>query len=107
MKPKLTRHASIRAQQRGFPVLAIGKIQEYGTVEYDYRKGTNLICLRDQAKEELCKELRRERDERDQALKVLESCSHPYLIEADEGTVITCGHHFRKRKHQHRRGRRR
>lgn len=87
MKPgKISKHASVRMTQRGIPLLALEKLLEYGTYEYDHHGG-KIVYLSSSGKNRLSKIL---------APSQIDRWANMYAVLDVWDEVITVGHRTRR-----------
>ena len=87
-----TDHARIRMQQRGIPPLIVEWLLEFGAVRYDHHGGQ--IRFFD-------KESRRRiaREKGEMVVRRLHELLDSYAVVAEDGTLITVGHNYRRPRH--------
>ncbi len=88
----MTRHASVRRQQRGIPPIIVRWLQEFGALEYAHDARKRFFDKA--ARKRLASELGSEIVDR---LGDLMNC---YIVEDLDGRVITVGHR-QQRIHRH------
>lgn len=91
MLPSMTRHAVIRAQQRGVPTLVTSWLLDYGEEAYDGRGGVVRFFGRDSLR-------RLKRDLGEQPVRSLAERLRSYLVQSSrDGVVLTVGKRYRNR----------
>lgn len=86
----MSRHASIRAQQRGIPPLIDQWLDLYGHEEYDGRGGI-VVYFDKQSRRAM------ERDMGREPIRKCEEWLDVYkVVESDKGKIITLGHRFKR-----------
>lgn len=89
MNSQLTRHASIRLQQRGIPPGILDPLLAYGHKAHDHRGGT-VVYFDHQARKRLKRAL-----EEGQYRRV-ERHLDAYAVIAGDGAILTVGHRTRR-----------
>lgn len=87
MHANMTRHASIRQQQRGIPSLLVDLLLDFGSSE-PAGEGTSMLFFDKQAK-------RRLNSYAGPLAKILEEHLDVYVIISDQ-TIITTGHRYER-----------
>lgn len=77
MLQDLTDHARARMRQRGIPAAVVADLLAYGRAEHDHRGGTIVYFDR-------------------KARAYTRRSSRAYLVLANDGTVVTVGHRYRR-----------
>jgi hypothetical protein len=77
MIQNLTDHARTRMRQRGIPAAVVADLLAYGRSEHDHRGGTIVYFDRE-------------------ARAYARRSSRAYLVLANDGTVVTVGHRYRR-----------
>lgn len=88
MDIQLTKHASVRAQQRGIPLDVLGNLYRYG--ETKNSKGATSVFLTREALDDAAAELSR------QDVQKLRRHRNSYLILGDNERVVTAARSLRK-----------
>ena len=86
---QMTRHATARAQQRGLPPLIVDWLETYGARARD-RGGAEIVYFDKASRRNL------EREVGSQVVERLRSLLDAYLVQGDDGTVITLGWRFKR-----------
>lgn len=86
---ELTRHASVRAQQRGIPRLVVDWLEAYGEEMHD-QDGTIILHFSKRSRRRL------ERDVGREPVRRLSNYLRCYVVVSNDGAVITVGH-----RHKH------
>jgi hypothetical protein len=73
----LTDHARARMRQRGIPAAVVADLLAYGRTEHDHRGGTIVYFDRE-------------------ARAYARRSSRAYLVLANDGSVVTVGHRYRR-----------
>lgn len=89
--PHLTKHAKKRMQQRVIPPLIIQWLEQYGTIKHDGR-GADIIFFDRNAKRKVS-EVAGQR-----VVDLLGHLMDVYMVVSQDGSLITCGHHYKKFK---------
>lgn len=82
-------HASIRAQQRGIPPHVVDWLVEYGEREWDHH-GAVVLYLTKRSRAKI------EAQEGHDAIRKNHEHLNSYAVMSVAGTLITCGHRFKK-----------
>ena len=77
MIESLTEHARARMRQRGIPAAVVADLLAYGRTEHDHRGGAIVYFDRE-------------------ARAYARRNSRAYLVLADDGSVVTVGHRYRR-----------
>ena len=86
---RMSRHASVRAQQRSIPPLILDWLLAYGATEFDHR-GAEGRFFDHAARRRLEKEFGR------QVIDRLGGLLDAYLVVAASGCVVTAGHRLKR-----------
>ena len=87
-----TRHASIRAQQRGVPPFIVTLLQIYGLEEHDKRGGV-LRFLNRRSRKDIARDLG------GAVVGALDRYLNAYIVDSTDGPLITVGWRYRKVRH--------
>lgn len=85
----LTRHASIRMQQRGITPDTVDALLAYGTREYDHR-GAKVVYFDKQARSKMLAKVGVA------DYKLIEAKLNAYAVLSDGGDLITVGHRHKR-----------
>lgn len=85
----LTRHASIRMQQRGITPDTVDALLAYGTREYDHR-GAKVVYFDKQARSKMLAKVGVTE------YKLIEAKLNAYAVLSDGGELITVGHRHKR-----------
>ncbi len=92
MAPSQTRHAAVRAQQRGIPPLITTWLLDYGEEAYDGNGGVVRYFGRESMR-------RLEREIGERPLKRLSEYLRCYLVQSSrDGAIITLGKRYRNQR---------
>lgn len=94
---EMTIHAYQRMQQRAISKERIELLRHYGTAEYSH--GCRILFFDRHSRQRLVKEL-------GVKLKEAERLSRLYIIEGQQGVIVTAGHRYRRIKRDYQPGRR-
>ena len=86
---ELSEHSRKRAAQRAIPDIVLDVLLERGEMD-EQKGGTSLIELNRRERKALVKSLKK-------LLRALTNDASPYAVMADNGHIITVGHHYRPR----------
>lgn len=86
----LTTHGNVRAQQRGIPPLIISWLLEYGETDHEHHARYRYFD-KDSRK-------RLARDVGSRIVEMLSPLLDCYLIEGEDGHVVTVGHRYVRRR---------
>ena len=87
-----TDHARIRMQQRGIPPLIVEWLLEFGAVSYDHR-GARICYFNKESRRRIA------RAKGEVVIRRLHELLDSYAVVAEDGTVVTVGHNYRRPRH--------
>jgi hypothetical protein len=85
MNIPMTKHASVRQQQRGIPPLITEWLTSYGSTQHDHH-GAEVLFFNKQSRKLLAKEVGND------VVRRLSNYLDTYAVISGDGTVITVGH---------------
>ncbi len=91
MTIQMTRHATIRQQQRGIPPLIMEWLTSYGTSSHDHH-GAEVLYFDKCSRKALAKAVGEE------IVNRLSGLLDTYAVVSGSGTIITTGHRFKRVK---------
>lgn len=89
MNIELSKHASLRLQQRGIPPLILEWLAQYGSVKYDHR-GAEVLYFDKRSRKSLAKAVGEE------VVKKLASLLDAYAVVSQSGSFVTAGHRTKR-----------
>ena len=84
-----SRHAATRAQKRGIPPLIVDWLIAYGEEE-SANRGARVVYFTKRSRKQIA------RDNGEMIVRRLHGLMNTYAVIASDGSLITCGHRFKK-----------